>query len=168
MPAVSETRIAVRFIDQATAELTKTKRKYDDFSESMEKSAQKSINLWHRAGILTAGLGGLMKTIADTDEETKKMTDTFTSGVIAAGSFMTAIGELRSNFQDLLPDIKSATKAVNAHGNIKDNFKPEERQARNALYFHKMMTTQAGTELFKNVYDYLMELLKEYEAATEK
>ena len=112
MPAVSETRIAVRFIDQATAELTKTKRKYDDFSESMEKSAQKSINLWHRAGILTAGLGGLMKTIADTDEETKKMTDTFTSGVIAAGSFMTAVGELRSNFQDLLPDVKNATKAL--------------------------------------------------------
>lgn len=112
MPAVSETRIAVRFIDKATAELTKAKNKYEDFSDSVEKSAQKSINLWHRAGILTAGLGSLMKTIANTDEETKKMTDTFTTGVIAAGSFMTAIGELRSNFQDLLPDITSTTKAL--------------------------------------------------------
>lgn len=112
MAAVSETRIAVRFIDKATTELTKAKNKYEDFSDSVEKSAQKSINLWHRAGILTAGLGSLMKTIANTDEETKKMTDTFTTGVIAAGSFMTAIGELRSNFQDLLPDITSTTKAL--------------------------------------------------------
>lgn len=70
--------------------------------------------------------------------------------------------------QIIIKIMDETTKAVNAHGNIKDNFKPEERQARNALYFHKMMVTQAGAELFKNVYDYLIELLKEYEAATEK
>lgn len=70
--------------------------------------------------------------------------------------------------QIFLKIMDETIKEVNNHGKVKDNFKPEERRARNALYFHKMMATQAGTELFKNVYDYLMELLKEYEAATEK
>lgn len=122
MPAVAETRIAVKFIDQVTAGLKKTQQKYEELGESVEKTSERQMNLWHRAGLLTMGLGSLEKTIASTDEETKKMTDSFTTAVIAAGSFMTAIGELRTDFQDLLPDIKSATKA------IKDFYKASSRK----------------------------------------
>lgn len=67
--------------------------------------------------------------------------------------------------QIFLKIMDDTTEEVNKYGKVKDNFKPEERTARNALYFHKMLTTKEGETVFKNIYDFLMELLKKYEAA---
>lgn len=70
--------------------------------------------------------------------------------------------------QIFLKIMDETIKEVNNHGKVKDNFKPEERRARNALYFHKMLTTEEGETLFKNVCDGLMELLKNYEATNQQ
>lgn len=75
------------------------------------------------------------------------------NGKFAAAEIMAA--------QIFIKIMDETTKEINKHGKIKSEFKPEELQAKNALDFYKMMSTQTGAELFKIIYNCLIESLQE-------